>query len=270
MNGLFRILIAALVVCDVSVSAEQTSLGDLGREAQKRKQTAERPSKIYTNDDLAPRRSAGSSAGCRSEHKYDPRSGDTYLITLCSDGTARLQGSNTRTGAEWSQTIHGDGSQSGTDKCGYRWTYDAQTKTYRNENGETRQGERAFRERLESSVACVAESAPERPAGVNVNQPFCVETSRTDTSDNRYLVQRCLDGSVHESGTVSRNGTMSEWRTAIHPDGSQSGQNGCGVSWSYDARTDRYETSLGEKGMGKNVFLANLERMKKCDVYPLP
>jgi hypothetical protein len=274
MNEFLRILIAALVVCDVSVSAEQTSFGDLAREAEKRKETAERPSKTYTNDDLRPVErspSAGrSSAGCQSEHKYDPTSGDTYLIARCSDGTTRVQGSNTRTGAEWSQTIHADRSQSGTDKCGYRWTYDAQTKSYKNENGETRQGEVAFRERLESPMPCAAKSAPERPAGANSNQPFCVETSRTDTSGNRYLMQRCLDGRVRESGTDSRNGTTRQWHTTIHPDGSQSGENGCGVSWNYDAKTDRYETSLGEQGMGRNVFLGNLERLKRCDVYPRP
>jgi hypothetical protein len=271
MNECLRILIAALVVWNVPVSAEQTSLGDIAREAEKRKQAAERPSKTYTNDDLEPRPSAGrSSAGCQSEHKYDPTSGDTYLIARCSDGTMRVQGSNTRTGTEWTQTIHADGSQSGTDKCGYRWMYDAQAKSYRNENGETRQGESAFRERLVSAMPCAAKSAPERVAVANSTQPFCEETSRTDMSGNRYLVQRCLDGSVHESGTVSRNETLSEWRTTIHSDGSHSGQNGCGVSWNYDAKTDRYETSLGEKGMGRNVFLANLERFRKCDVYPRP
>jgi hypothetical protein len=274
MNEFLRILIAALVVCDVSVSAEQTSLGDLAREAEKRKETAERPSKTYTNDDLRPvepGRAAGrSSAGCQSEHKYDPTSGDTYLIARCSDGTTRVQGSNTRTGAEWSQTIHADRSQSGTDKCGSRWTYDAQTKTYKNENGETRQGEDAFRERLESPMPCATKSTPEPPAGANSNQSSCVETSRTDTSGNRYLMQRCLDGSVRESGTDSRNGTTREWHTTILPDGSQSGHNGCGVSWNYDAKTDRFETSLGEQGMGRNVFLANLERLKRCDVYARP
>ena len=40
--------------------------------------------------------------------------------------------------------IHADGSQSGINKCGDRWTYDAQTKIYKNENGEIRQGEGAF------------------------------------------------------------------------------------------------------------------------------
>ena len=102
MNALLRILIAVLVVCDVSMSAEQTSFGDLAREAEKRKETAERPAKTYTNDDLRPVEptpSAGrSAAGCQSEHKYDPTSGDTQLIARCSDGTTRVQGSNTRTG----------------------------------------------------------------------------------------------------------------------------------------------------------------------------
>lgn len=274
MNGFLRILVAALVVCAVSVSAEQTSFGDLAREAEKRKEAAEQPSKTYTNDDLRPVEpspSAGrSSAGCQPEHKYDPTSGDTSLIERCSDGTTRVQGSNTRTGAEWRQTIQANGSQSGTDRCGNRWTYDAQAKSYRNENGETRQGEGAFREWLESPMPCAAKSAPAPSAGANPNQPFCVETSRTDASGNRYLMQRCLDGRVHESGTETRNGATWQWHTTIHPDGSQSGTNGCGVSWKFDAKTDRYETSLGEQGIGRNVFLANLERIKKCEVYPLP
>lgn len=262
MSERLRILVAALVVLDVSVAAAQTSLGDAAREAEKRKETAERPSKTYTNDDLRP-------ANCQSEQKYDSTSGDTYVTARCSDGTTRVQGSNARTGAEWSQIIRADGSQSGTDRCGNRWTYDAQTKSYKNENGETRQGESAFRERLESPLTCGAKPAPERPASANANQPFCEETSRTDTSGNRILVQRCLDGSVRESGTDSRNGTIRQWHTTVLSDGSQGGENGCGVSWNYDAKTDRYETSLGERGMGRNVFLANLERLKKCDVYPI-
>jgi hypothetical protein len=105
MNALLHILIAVLVVCDVSMSAEQASFGDLAREAEKRKETAERPAKTYTNDDLRPVKrtpSAGrSAAGCQSEHEYDPTSGDTQLIARCSDGTTRVQGSNTRTGLEW-------------------------------------------------------------------------------------------------------------------------------------------------------------------------
>ena len=272
MNECLRLSIAALVVCGVSVSAEQTSLGDLAREAEKSKDTKEQPSKIYTNDDLRPadpNPSAGrSSAGCQSEHKYDPASGDTYVTARCADGTTRVQGSNTRTGAHWIQIIHADGSQSGTDRCGYRWVYDAKTQSYKNANGETRQGEGAFRERLESPTTCAAQSSPEQRTGVNANQAFCVDTSRTDTSGDHYVTQRCLDGSVRESGTGSRNGAVWQWRTTTHSDGSQSGENGCGVSWNYDAKADRYETTLGERGMGRNVFLANLERLKKCDVYP--
>ncbi len=275
MNAFLRILIAALVVCHVSVSAEQTSLGDAAREAAKRKETAketaEQPSKTYTNDDLRPQESSPSAgrsrAGCQSEHKYEPTSGDTSLIERCSDGTTRVRGSNTRTGAEWSQTIHADGSQFGTDKCGARWTYDAQTKSYKNENGETRQGEGAFRERLESAMPCAARSAPERPAGANSSQSFCTETSRTDTSGDRYVSQRCVGGIVRESGTDSRTGAT--WQSTILPDGSLSGGSSCGVSWNYDAKTDRYETSLGEQGIGRNVFLANLERIKRCTGYPL-
>jgi hypothetical protein len=274
MNQCLRILLAALVVCGLSVSAEQTSFGDLAREAEKRKEAAERPSKTYTNDDLRPVEPSAStgrpSAGCQSEHKYDATSGDTYLIARCSDGTTRVQGSNTRTSTEWTQVIQANGSQSGTDKCGYRWTYDAQTKRYTNDNGDTRQGESAFRERLESPMPCAVKSASPPRAGANSNQPFCVETSRTDTPGNHYMMQRCLDGSVRESGTDARNGTTRQWDTTIQPDGSQSGKNGCGVSWNYDAKTERYETSLGEQGMGRNVFLANLERLKRCDVYVRP
>lgn len=270
MNAFVRILIAALVVCHVSVSAEQTSLGEAAREAEKRKETTDQPSKTYTNDDLRPNESSPSTgrspAGCQSEHKYDSTSGDTSLIERCADGTTRVRGSNTRTGTEWSQTIHADGSQSGTDRCGDRWTYDAQTKSYKNATGDTRQGESAFRERLESPTPCAAKSAPDRPAA-NSNQPACTETSRTDTSGDRYVSQRCLGGSVRESGTDSRTGAT--WQSTILPDGSLSGSNSCGVSWSYDAKTDRYETSLGEQGLGRNVFLANLERIRRCTGYPL-
>jgi hypothetical protein len=122
--------------------------------------------------------------------------------------------------------------------------YDAKTQSYKNANGETRQGEGAFRERLESAMTCAAKPAPEQRAVGNANQPFCVDTSRTDTSGDHYVTQRCLDGSVRESGTGTRNLAIWQWRTTTHADGSHSG------------------------GMGRNVFLANLERLKKCDVYP--
>ncbi len=70
MNQFLRILIAALVACNVSASAEQTSLGDVAREAEKRKETPAQPSKTYTNDDLRPAE-PGPSAGCQpAEHKY--------------------------------------------------------------------------------------------------------------------------------------------------------------------------------------------------------
>jgi hypothetical protein len=261
MNPLLRTLIAALVVCHASVSAGQTSLGDAAREAAKGK-PAERPSKTYTNDDLQPAE-PGPSTGCPSaQHRYDATSGSTYLTARCSDGSTRVQGSNARTGAAWSLIIQADGSQSGTDRCGSRWTYDAQTKSARSDSGETRQGEAAFRERLESAVPCAAQSAPARSASADGSQSGCTETSRTDTSGNRILVHSCLGGIVRESGTDSLTGTM--WLNTLLPDGSLSGSNSCGTSWNYDARTDRYETSLGEKGMGKAVFLANLERIRRC------
>lgn len=115
-----------------------------------------------------------------------------------------------------------------------------------------------------------AQSPAAPPASSASTEPFCTETSRTDISGNRVVVQRCQDGTVHESGTDLRNGTARQWRTTVHADRSQSGENGCGGSWRYDAKTDRYETSFGEKGIGRNVFLANLERFKKCDVYARP
>ncbi len=262
MNQSLRILIAALVVCHVSVSAAQTPLGDVAREAEKSKGKTEQPSKTYTNDDLRPAE-RGPSAGCQpAEHKYDAASGNTYLSARCADGTTRVQGSNSRTGAAWSLTINADGSQSGTDRCGSQWTYDAQTQTYKNDKGDTQQGEAAFRERLESPAPCAAPSAPARPAGANANQSSCTETSGTDTSGNPYVVQRCPGGITRESGTDTRTGTM--WQNTITPDGSLSGSNSCGTSWKYDAKTDRYETSLGEKGMGRTVFLANIERIRRC------
>jgi hypothetical protein len=268
------LVVAALGLCGMSAGAQDKSLGELAREEEARQKSVAQPSKTYTNDDLRPVESGPSadrpSAGCQSEHKYDPASGDTYLIARCADKTTRMTGSNTRTGATWSQTIHADGSQSGTDRCGYQWMYNGQTKTYVNDNGDTREGEAAFRERLESTTPCAARSVSARPASAASNQPFCTDTSRTDASGNQYVTRRCLDGSIRESGTDLRNGTSREWHNTIHPDGSQSGDNGCGVSWSYDAKAERYETSLGENGMGRGVFLANLERLKKCDVYVRP
>ena len=265
----FRIVLAmaALALCGMSARAQDKSLADIAREVETRRQSAAKPAKLYTNDDLVQR---SASADCRSEQKYDSSSGSTYLIERCLGGVTRVHGSNAGTGAKWSQTVHADGSQSGTDNCGYRWTYNAQTQRAVNERGEIREGEAAFRERLESPAPCAARPVAAQAVAVTSKQPFCTDTSRTDTSGNSYLRQRCLDGTLRESGTDLRNGTTRDWYNTIHADGSQSGQNGCGVWWKYDARTDRYETSIGEQGLGRSVFLANLERFKKCDVYALP
>ncbi len=259
-----RIVIAALVVWTASVAAQQPSFGEIAREAEKRRETAERPSKTYTNDDLKP--VEGRLPACQSEHKYDATSGNAYLIERCPDGTTRVQGSHARTDAKWTHITRPDGSQSATDKCGDKWTFDAQTKTYRSESGEVRQGEDAFRERLESPAPCAGQS-PAPPAARASDQSFCTETSRTDSSEIRYVVQRCLDGTVRESATNPRTGAT--WQSTTTPDGSQTGNNSCGVSWSYNASSDRYETSLGEKGMGRNVFLAHLARINRCEVYRL-
>ncbi len=265
----FRVVlvIAALGICGMSAGAQDKSFGDLAREEEARRQSAAKPSKVYTNDDLV---KGTPSAGCQSERKYDSTSGDTHSIERCAEGITRVRGSNTRTGATWSQIIYADGSQSGTDRCGSRWTYNVKTKRYVNENGETLEGDDTFRARLETPMRCAARPVPARPPDSTSNQPFCTDTSRTDTSGNSYVRQRCLDGTVRESGTDLRNGTIREWHNTTHADGSQSGENGCGVSWTYDAKTDRFETSIGENGMGRNVFLANLERIKKCDVYVRP
>jgi hypothetical protein len=78
MTQFLRILIAALVVCHVPLSAAQRSLGDVAREAEKSKGKTEQPSKTYTNDDLRPAE-RGPSAGCQpAERKHDPASGNTY------------------------------------------------------------------------------------------------------------------------------------------------------------------------------------------------
>ena len=74
------------------------------------------------------------------------------------------------------------------------------------------------------------------------------------------MIQTCLD-SVRESGTTPMGTT---WQNTILPDGSQYGSNSCGVQWKYDGRSTRYETSLGERGLGERVFRANVERINRC------
>jgi hypothetical protein len=64
-------------------------------------------------------------------------------------------------------------------------------QTYKNDRGDTQQGEAAFRERLESTAPCAAQSATQRPAGANALQSPCTETPRTDSSGNSYVVQNC-------------------------------------------------------------------------------
>jgi len=267
MNVTYRVLVALLALSSVSAAAQQKSFADIAREEEQRRQGIKEPSKVYTNDDLSPagRPSIGSglASSCASETKDDPESGNRYVSEHCADGTTRIQGSNARINATWSQMIYPDGSQAGIDKCGNRWTYSSRTTEYRNENGQIRKGDVDFRAQLESPAPCDAGSkrATASATAGTTAQPFCgPESSRSDGSGNRVVIQTCLD-SVRESGTTSMGTT---WQNTILPDGSQYGSNSCGVQWKYDGRTTRYETSLGERGLGERIFRANVERINRC------
>lgn len=78
---------------------------------------------------------------------YDPartRSLSNCVIQQCSDDTT-VHGRNVATGSEWHKTAFADGSQSGVDHCGVKWTYDTRTTVYRNDAGEVRFGKQPFR-----------------------------------------------------------------------------------------------------------------------------
>jgi hypothetical protein len=90
---------------------------------------------------------------CKREEKFDPRSGNDFVIHRCDDRVITIA-SNARTASHWQWTVFPDGSQEGINSCGVRWTYDAQTTVYTNTNGERRVGEGAFRERLASPIRC--------------------------------------------------------------------------------------------------------------------
>ena len=88
---------------------------------------------------------------CQSNDSYDSRSGNRTRNIRCSDGTTVQVGSNARTGAKWQTKYFPDGSMEGIDSCENRWTYDANTTVYANDNGERRVGLGEFRRRLRSA-----------------------------------------------------------------------------------------------------------------------
>jgi hypothetical protein len=266
MGVAFRVVVAFLTLSGLLVNAQEKSFGQIAAEEERRRQVITKPAKVYTTDDLPPAevRLGGI---CTSETKYDPASGNTTRTEKCPDGITTEYGSNARTGSKWVNRYFPDGRSEGIDACGRSWTYDPKTTLYVSDAGEVRIGLGEFRRRLASPAAC-----PNRHTGTVTSdttiRPLCgPETAHTDTAGNRYTRQPCQDGTLTESGMNPKTGTS--WQSTIWPDGSQKGNNSCGVSWSYDAASDRYTTSIGENGMGRNIFLANLERINRCEVYQL-
>ncbi len=184
----------ALSTLTALAQTQGRSLADLAKaEEQRRSAVPLQPSKVYSNADLKrferdPPPSSSPLISCRSEEKYDDASGNAYLIQHCSDGSTRVFGSNSRTGSNWQQTIWPDRSQSGTDKCGNRWSYDAKTTVYTNDNGETRKGEGEFRKRLELSTPCEKHARDEpAPGAVSPQQVYWNEIGKQVAA---YLAKR--------------------------------------------------------------------------------
>jgi hypothetical protein len=156
------ICLAVLVLTGTSAIAQQPSLSDIAKQEEQRRQSVTEPSKVYTDADLRPvvadvAPSGGASSAsstCQSENRPADKFGNSYVIQHCSDGTTNELGSNSRTGSKWLNKYWPDGSSAGIDSCGNRWTYDAKTTVYANDNGEMRVGEGEFRRRLEEPTSC--------------------------------------------------------------------------------------------------------------------
>lgn len=75
-------------------------------------------------------------------YSYDRQSGNRYSTTPNYDGSTSVRGSNLQNGTRWRTEIQPDGAMRGTDADGNRWTYNPDTKTYRNSGtGVTCRGE---------------------------------------------------------------------------------------------------------------------------------
>ena len=229
------LLLIPLALNGPSLFGQEKSFADIAQEETQRRQGVTQPAKVYTNDSLSTNGVSplNTAASCKQSAKYDSRSGHSYRIEHCDDGTTTEYGSNLRTGTKWINKRFPDGHSDGIDACGRRWKSDPATTVYVNDEGEFRIGEGEFRMRLSASAYCKTTPAAAPSA------------KRSDSAD----------GTIQEYGA--------NWQNTIFPDGSEQGSNSCGVRWSYDARTDRYETSLGENGQGKNVFRANFSRISR-------
>jgi hypothetical protein len=247
-----------------SLFGQEKSFADIAQEEEQRRQGVTQPAKVYTNESLSTGGVSplNTTASCKQSTKYDSRSGHSYRIEHCDDGTTTEYGSNLRTGTKWINKRFPDGHNEGIDACGRHWKYDPATTVYVNDDGEFRIGEGEFRMRLSASADCKTTPAA-APSAERSDSWGCGPEGQTAArSGSGTAIQRCSDGTIREYGDA--------WQNTILPDGSQYGSNSCGVRWNYDARTDRYETSLGEKGQGKNVFRGNLSRISRCELYVIP
>ena len=238
MSRLLPVLIL-LTLNGPSLFGQEKSFAEIAQEEAQRRQRVTQPSKVYTNDSLSSGGVArlNTATSCKQSTKYDSRSGHSYRFEHCDDGAMTEYGSNLRTGTKWINKRFPDGHSEGIDACGRQWKYDRATTAYINEDGQFKIDEGEFRIRLSGSADCKT-----TPAAA----PFAKRSDPAST--------------IQEYGA--------NWQNTIFPDGSEQGGNFCGVRWNYDARTDRYETSLGEKGQGKNIFRANFNRISRCELYP--
>jgi hypothetical protein len=119
-------------------------------------------------------------------------------------------------------THYPDGSSSGIDKCGDKWTYNAATTLYVNENGERRVGIGAFRQQLEGPTAKCANTPKPASATREPQPPECrAEHSTHAVTGARTVTERCPDGTVKVRGET--------WHETYLPNGSAFGVDACGV-----------------------------------------
>jgi hypothetical protein len=69
----------------------------------------------------------------RTSYSYDD--GATYSTQQQIDGSTRVNGYSTRSGAQWNTNIKANGDMTGTDAKGNYWQYNRQTGSYTNTNG---------------------------------------------------------------------------------------------------------------------------------------
>ena len=219
-----RLAIALILLLSSSALAPaqgDQSLADAAKEGERRLQSATTPATVYT---ISP--SGLPVASCPLEQLPPDNSNpaNSYVVQRCADGDEASIRTNARTGVKWMTSYHRDGSMSGIDRCGYKWTFSARTLEYPNENGDRRTGEGTLREMEGPATTCGAGARPADMAATN-QSPCRKDTYRNPVTGDTTTTERCPDGTIKIQGW-NRNLT---WQETYLGDRSSFGIDACGV-----------------------------------------